>query len=196
MATVLDVSLLGFLLPVFVFIFLLVVMFAILEKTKLFGEKAKTLNLMAAVCVAAISIFIGDMTKLISATIPWIIFIAIVMMFIYAIFKFYDSGEEFWSIILGEEVVFILVLLIVFIGITQVFESTVSPYAIHEDSTVQKTVDGETVIVTASGEETNPAKEAMKTIVHPRILGALFMLIITAISVKFLSDKIKQREKK
>ena len=144
----------------------------------------------AGVCVAAISVFIGDLTKLISATIPWIIFIAIVMMFIYGIFKFYDSGEEFWSIILGEEVVFILILLIVVMGITQVYDSVVSPYDVEENS------DGESTIIKDDGTRTTPSKEAMKTVVHPRMLGALFMLIMAGISVKFLADKMKGRTKK
>lgn len=190
MATVLDVSLLAFLVPFFVFIFIFVVMYAILDKTQIFGNENKALSLIAAVSVAAISIFIGNLTKLISATIPWIVFIAIVLLFIFMIFKFYDSSEEFWSIVLGEEVVFILILLIVFVGVSQIFESTVSPY-----KTV-KTADGQTKIISEAGEATTPMKEATKTLVHPRVLGALFMLIIAAISIRFLVDKIEPRKTK
>src|SRR3989338_553042 len=47
MATLLDVGVLGFFLPVFVFMFLFTVLFAVLEKTKILGEN-RLLNIGAA----------------------------------------------------------------------------------------------------------------------------------------------------
>lgn len=185
MASVIDVGLLAFFLPFFIFLFVFVVVFAILEKTKLFGEGQKTLNLVAAFSIAAVSIFTGRLVSLVTAITPWIAFMMIVFLFISAIYIFFGKTQQtFWDV-LGETPVFVIVLLIVFTGISVVFESELSPYAQSDGTQVEIPRDSEGVPIVAK----NPRTEALKTLTHPRVLSALFILVVSAFAIRFLADK-------
>ena len=81
MATVLDASLLTFLLPIFVFLLVFVVLYGILLKTELLGKNNQALNFLAAVCVAAVSVFAGDLIKLIAVITPWLVFLILVLLY-------------------------------------------------------------------------------------------------------------------
>ncbi|HZX12652.1 MAG TPA: hypothetical protein VFE88_04320 [Candidatus Nanoarchaeia archaeon] len=175
MATLLDVGVLGFFLPVFVFMFLFTVLFAVLEKTKILGEN-RLLNIAAAFSVAAISIFVGRLTSLIGIAVPWIVFVFVILLLIFMIFGFFDvSKEKIWDLF-GETTAFIVILIILLIAIIIVFEGTVSPYVPGPDGTV-------------SGVP-NPRSETLRTLTHPRMLGAIFMLVVAASTVSYLSKKI------
>ena len=116
MATLLDTGLLTFFLPVFVFIFVFTLLFALLEKVKLFGDN-KTLNVAAALSVAAISLFTGQFVGLIAIITPWIIFLLVILFMIFAIFGFFNvKDEKIWDLF-GHTPVFIIILIIVIIGI-------------------------------------------------------------------------------
>ncbi|MBI5392056.1 hypothetical protein HZB00_03580, partial [Candidatus Woesearchaeota archaeon] len=87
MATLLDLGLLAYFMPFFIFIFIFVVLYALLERTNILGEGKRPLNLIAAICIAAVSIFAGNFAALISQVVPWIVFIIIVLVFIFFLFK-------------------------------------------------------------------------------------------------------------
>lgn len=172
MATLLDVGALAFFLPVFVFIFIFSLLLALLQKTKLLGEN-KVLNIAAAFSVAAIAVFAGKLTGLISVIVPWIVFIFVLLFLIFALFGFFGvDNKKIWDLF-GETVVFIIILIIVLVGITTVFEGTLSPYG-----------DG-------TGDGANPRSETLRTLTHPRMLGALFTLVVAAATVTYLTKKIE-----
>lgn len=186
MATVIDTGLLAFFLPVFVFLFVFVVIYAILEKTRIFGEGQKTLNLVAAFSVAAVSIFTGKLVSLVTVITPWIAFMIIIFLFITAIYMFFGKDQQtFWDV-LGETPVFVIVLLIVFTGISVVFEGELSPYeqAGVKQENIPKDLQTGLPITTK-----NPRTEALRTMTHPRVLSALFILIVSAFAIRFLADK-------
>ncbi len=185
MATVIDVGLLAFFLPFFIFLFVFVVMFAILEKTKLFGEGQKTLNLVASFSIAAVSIFTGKLVSLVTVITPWIAFMMIIFLFISAIYIFFGKTQQtFWDV-LGETPVFVIVLLIVFTGISVVFETELSPYQ-SGGTQVEIPKDAITGVPIVAK---NPRTEALRTLTHPRVMSALFMLIVSAFAIRFLADK-------
>ena len=193
MATIFDASVLAVFVPVFVFLFIFVVLFAILEKTKLFGDNTKALNVMAAFSVAVIATFTGKLVNLVTIITPWIAFMFIVMLFIVTMFMFFGvetqkglsrgvGKQSFWMI-MGETPVFVMVLIIVFIALTQVFETQLSPYQTVDGVVVDQ--DGQVV----AAEDVNPRSEALRTLTHPRILSALFILIVSALAVRYIVDK-------
>lgn len=177
MATIMDVSALYYFLPFIIFLFIFVVSYGFLSKVKILGDNIK-LNLIAAVCIGLLTIFIGNLIDILSFTIPWLFFIAILMLMVFGIFIFFKIGKndeesyaKVWELI-GSTPVLILMLVIIFIAITQVFESTLSPY----DS--------------ATGEKT-PTSETLRTLTHPRILSALFILIVAGVVIRYLVDLTK-----
>lgn len=183
MASVLDVAGLVFFLPVFIFILIFTLLMGLLEKTKFLGDN-KVLNITAAFCIAAVSVFAGRVTGLISEVVPWIVFVFVLMALIFAIYGFFGvQNKDIWALF-GEPLPFILILVIVVIGISVVFESSLSPYQPGANGTA----------VTVSGAvpgALNPRTEMIRTVTHPRLLGALFIMITAASTIHFLTKKIE-----
>jgi len=173
MATFLDVGLLSLVTPIFVFLFIFVVIYAILLKTKILGEN-NALIVTAALSVAVIAMFAGSsVPNFILNTVPWIVALFIGLLFLIFIYLFLGGGTE-KEIMEGmglKWVVFVIFIVIIFIGMVQVL--TISPLQ--------------------GGNTTDDAfkQEVVSTLVHPRILGALFLIIVAAFSVKLLTDKLK-----
>lgn len=170
MATILDVGLLGFLMPLFIFLFIFVVVYSILSKTSMFGEKQVALNFIAALCVAAISVFTGTITGLVSIVTPWIVFIFLMLVLIFSIFRFLNvEDKEIWSTIGSQTLVYVVILIIILIGLSIAFESQVTP------------TPGKSI-----------RNEVIGSLTHPRLLGALFILIIASFTVRLLADKLEK----
>ena len=158
MASLLDVGLLGFFLPFFVFLFIFVVLFGFLEKSGVFGEKSRKINIVAALSVAAISIFSGDLVKIIQIVTPWIAFTFIMLVLLFSLYMFFgEKPERVWDII-GYTPVALLIIGIILLGIVNVFEAEVSPFAEGEE--IEVVGDDGTVTVQKAK---NPTNEALKT---------------------------------
>ena len=179
MATLLDATLISFLMPLFVFLFIFVVIYALLTKTKLFGEKQVALNFLAAICIAAVAVFAGNLITLIGTVTPWIVFIIIILVFIFGMYKLFGvEDKEIWDAIGGKTLVYVIILIIVLVGLSIVFEPQISPYAPGENATGIAGKDVKSEVIT--------------TITHPRVLGALFILLVAAFTVKLLVDKVEK----
>ncbi len=177
MATVLDVGLFSFMLPFFIFVFTFIIIYALLAKTEILGKGQIVLNFVAAICISAVAVFTGSVTGVIGRVTPWVVFIVIVLLFLFGMFKFFGNMEdkEIWSTIGGQTVVYIIVLIVILIALSQVFETELSPYTDEKGNVIQKT---------------EVKSEILKTLTHPRLLGALFILITSAFTVKLLVDKV------
>lgn len=193
MASLLDVAGLAFFLPVFVFILIFAILLALLEKTELFGKNQRVLNVTAAFTIAAIAVFAGKLTGLISEVIPWIVFLIVLLVLIFGMYKFFgmEKTEEIWALF-GEPTPFILVMIIVIVGISVVFEGSLSPYG---EGTVTVTESDGTVVTQPLEGSANPRSETIRTLSHPRILGALFILVVAASTVHYLTKKFEPRGK-
>ncbi len=168
MATILDVSLLKFFLPAFTFLLILVLSFAMLKKTTKFDDK---LSWVAAFSIAAIALFSGKTIELINFITPWFVVIFVFLFLVFISLMFWDEKpEKIWSTLGGVNTIVIIGILILVIGISQVFGPVFSPYT--PGGPTEKTIGGET----------------LRTIFHPRVLGAIFILIIAAFSIQKISE--------
>lgn len=193
MATVLDTSVLAFFLPVFVFIFVFTVIFALLEKTQLLGEKNKTLNVAAALSLAALSLFTGQFVGLVAIITPWIIFLFVVMFLLFALFGFFGVDKEKTWDLFGHTPIFVIILIIVIVGISVVFDSSLNPYGTSPTQTSAEIMAASsgTNVAVITANQTNTRSETIRTITNPRLLGAIFMLVIAAATMRYLGDKYK-----
>ena len=73
MASVLDMSILSYFAPVFVFALVWIITYAILEKTKLFGDN-QAIHWVIALCMAVMVVIIPGLTDVIQLITPWFIF--------------------------------------------------------------------------------------------------------------------------
>ena len=185
MATLLDTGLLEFLLPLFAFLFIFVVIYALLSKTELLGKNQVPLNFLAAICIAAVSIFAGNLVKLISSVTPWIVFMIIILALVFGMYRFIGNpggDKEVWGTFGGPTVISVIIIFIVLIGLISVFESDITPFSQTQDTIGPdgKVIPGKTV-----------KNEVIATLTHPRLLGALFILVVSAFTIKLLADRLE-----
>lgn len=172
MATFLDLSLLKYFTPLFVWLFLFILLYAILEKTKILGEKASALNLMLAISLSAIGIFYTKLSTLIEFIAPWMIFVFVFLFILFMGLMFLGVQQEAIWKNLSVWTVLIVSFVIILIAISQTYGDVFSPYS---NTTSGKTISG----------------EAQSTIFNPRVLGSIFLLIIIALSIRLLAGKIE-----
>ena len=87
MATLLDLSILNFLTPLFTFLFILVISYAVLDKFKLLGEHFAP-KIIASFSIAMIFILSPRMINAVNIATPWFILMIILGFFIVAMLMF------------------------------------------------------------------------------------------------------------
>ena len=178
MATVLDLGLLHYLLPVFSFLFIFSISYALLDKFKLIGDSV-TVKSTASFAMAILFLFSGSAMEFVNFITPWFIVLIVVAFFLLALFTFMGVKNENWPKVIADVrvhwTIIIIVIILLFISIGHVFGGVFSPY---DDEDTDKT----------------PESEGLKAIVHPRVLGAIFILIIASFAVKFISNQMAPRD--
>lgn len=181
MATVLDTTLISFLMPFFIFLFIFILIYGLLLKTKFLADNT-ALNLTAALCVAAVATFAGTILNPLKILIPWIVFIIVILVMLFGMFGFFGvDNEDIWDTIGGKTPYFVIIVLIVFISLVALYEPEVSPFSQPSGGIIENH--------TPQGQ--NVQSEVVRTLTHPRLLGALFILIVASFSIRLIVDKIE-----
>jgi len=153
-------------LPIFIFILIFTLLYATLEKTKLMGTNSK-LNFFISLTIAFISLFSGSAVKLMVFVIPWYVFLMFFLLLLFSVFMFFGVEEkDIWPKIGGQVTIFIVMIVFLVIGITKVFGPVFDPYSVEGSS------------------------EVLRTIFHPRVLGAFFILIVSSFLIRNISDNV------
>jgi len=184
MATVLDTGLIAYFLPAFTFLFIFVVAYAILDKFKLLGDN-KGLKLVAAFSISMIFFFSTDALNLVNFITPWFIVLVIIAMFLISLFMFMGVKEDSVVKAVGSELVvwtvIIIAIILLIVALVHVFGTFLSPYDDVETGEIDTTT-----ISDGTGLKTRES-ESLNTLVNPKILGVLFLLIIAAFAVSTVS---------
>lgn len=171
MASILDTGLISFFMPVVSFILVFSITYAILSKTNIL--KDKSVNIAAAFAIAILFLFAPDAIELIQLTTPWFIVFLIFLMVIFMTFMFLGASESQMNEVLKQPSVFwtiIVVIIGIFLfGLTQIFGENVQAIFGGEDT-------GEGGLVVDIG----------KIIFHPRVLGAIFILLIASQAIRLI----------
>jgi hypothetical protein len=197
MATFLDASLLGFLQPVFLFLLVLALSYALLLKVEALGlHEKKGLALLAAVAIAALFAFLStEASGALATMIPWIVLAFVVMFLIVAIYQFVGVDQKQLLRLTGKTPIIGIILLIVTLVLVNTFDAMLSPYG---DDTVTESdgtiTDGQIEVVdsTSSSVTKTPQNEVLKTLTNSKVLGAVLLLVLMAATAKFLVDKIER----
>lgn len=183
MATVLDISLLKLIAPIFSFIFIFTLVYAVMDKFKLVGDN-KGIHAAIAFSIAMVFMFAGDAIKFVNFITPWFIIMLVVGLFIISFFVFFGVSTK----TIGEQVmtdprvvwtIIIISIIILFVSIGQVFGSDLPGQFDDEGNRIAVNSD--------SGTATS---EGLQAIVHPRVLGALFLLVIAAFAIRLISENV------
>ncbi|MBS3134861.1 hypothetical protein J4406_00605 [Candidatus Woesearchaeota archaeon] len=171
MATLLDLGVFQYLAPLFTFLFILVLSYAVLDKFRLLGDHVAP-KAIAAFSIAMIFMFSTRIVSVINMTTPWFILMIFFGFFIVAMLMFLGVKEEAVTKVVGSGTVVwaIIIISLIFLAIiiTNAFQDVQSPYG--EDDEKTRTAEG------------------LRALVHPRLLGALFLLLMTTFAVMFISQ--------
>ncbi len=187
MATILDIRLLGYFLPAFTFLFILVISYAVLDKFNLLGKNTWA-KLIASFSIALLFLFSTDALRFVNFITPWFIVLVVVAMFLIALFMFMGvkedtmikavgSGEVVWTVI-------IISIILLIIASVHVFGDVMSPYDSGDSTETMEKTTGD-----GTGDKTRES-ESLKTLVNPKVLGALFLLIVATFAIAYVSKGI------
>ncbi|MBU1204024.1 MAG: hypothetical protein KKG60_03080 [Nanoarchaeota archaeon] len=181
MASMLDVGLLQFFSPVFLFIFVFAIAYAVLDKFDVF--KTGWVKTVISLCMGVLFLFSKDAILFVNFITPWFIVFVVIVMFFIALFLFMGVKKDVMVATVQNQNVYWPVLIILFvlltISIVHVFGEKSSPYEPGEIPDA-----GE---VTPSGEVKTRESEGMRALISPKLLGAIILLIIMTIAIATLS---------
>lgn len=185
MATVLDVGLLGYFNVVFSFILVWALVFAMLQKTKVIGDKAG-LNVLVAVAIAFLVSLSDNVVQVINFMIPWFTIAIIFFILLILIFQIFGATEkDIFAYIKADRsvgwVIIGVVLVIIGASFANVFGQTLTQASFEEGTTV--TISGGTGVATP-----NFQQNIYATLFHPKVLGMIVLFAVAIFAIALLSQ--------
>ncbi|MFW6024740.1 MAG: hypothetical protein ACOCRX_00200 [Candidatus Woesearchaeota archaeon] len=186
MATFLDLALVEFFEPVVTFILVYAIVYGVLSsiKSKMFGDENSSLNALIALGVSLLFALSPGLRKVLSIALPWYALLFVVLGFMLMFFYFVgveqDDVKELFSSTKYGFVIFLTIVVFVIIFVSSLM-------AVYGDD-LRNMSDAN---YTDSRVEEIPdeayADNVMLTLVHPKVLGTLFLLIFSGAVVFLLS---------
>lgn len=179
MASILDIGILNYFVPVFVFLFVFAIVFALLEKIKFFGPN-KGLNSLIAFAIAFLFVLTPDLLGIVKIMTPWFTIMFVFILMIVLLFMFVGVKEGTVTEAFSERgmvwIIIVISLIIFIYALTQVYGSQ-----------VQTIYGGENATDTGTSSVTG---QVGKILFHPRILGMLLLLMIAAQAVRMITSSL------
>ncbi|MBS3166703.1 hypothetical protein J4403_00665 [Candidatus Woesearchaeota archaeon] len=181
MATPLDISLLTYLLPVFVAIMIYVVLYAVLVRTKVLGE-SNSINAWVALALALLFLAMPGAVKFISFVAPWFVTMVIIALCVFLVFLFMGMDlAHIKKYILVDSTVMWIALMFSIVIVVAGLIATFGQF-FGADATVQ-------------AGEIAPVNEIQYTFSNSRLIAAVFLFVIAVFAVKLLSGPIAMIKK-
>lgn len=180
--TILQIGLFNYFSFLFPFLLVWTIVYGFLMQIKFFGEKQNGLHAIIALSVAIIISLSDKALQVINYMTPWFILFTLVFFFLMLLFRSGGVKEAEISDVLKERttVYWLLVMFII------IFLASVSKVYEPETFTVSEGNVSVTVNQSATGGSGEQAFWA--TLFHPKILGAIFVLLISAVTIKMLAE--------
>lgn len=194
MATFLDIGLAQHFSVIFPVLLVFVIVFALLEKSKIFGEN-KGLHSLIALCVALMMLFSPGVVQVISVMAPWfVLMVLLIVFFMLLLMSFGTKWDAIANYATGWQLphwFFLIIALIVFVGaLGQVYGSSLLPYS--DEATGQNvTVSGDGNVDGVTTDTGDFNQNVGRAIFHPKTLGFIFILLIGSLTIKLLTGTAK-----
>ncbi|MFH1636925.1 MAG: hypothetical protein ABIB71_00705 [Candidatus Woesearchaeota archaeon] len=178
MASLIDMGILNYFAPVFVFLLIYGIIFALLTKVKLFGDNKGT-NALIAFAIAFLFILTPELLQMVQIITPWFTILMVFVLLLALLFLFVGVKEsEVAGAFKDKGVVWVLIIIglaIMMYAMTQVYGVQINQIYAGDDATADD----------ASGLN----QDIGRLVFHPRVLGALLLLFIAAQAVRMIAGK-------
>lgn len=159
---VVDVSGIGYFGPIFAFLIVFIVMFAILNKTKILGE-ALFVQLFISFLIASIFVSTVGVRRYVLTIVPWFAVLILSLFFVLLIINFVGKPVEGMIKIFG--ILFLILAVITFL---------ISAFVVFSDVLVPFLPGG-------AAYQNSDYKNVFEAIIYSRVTGALFLLILSGL---------------
>ncbi len=167
-APILSIASVGYFAPAFVFLFVWVVVYALLTKVKWFGEN-ETVNVFISFLSALLFLIVPEAVQVVAIVTPWVALLAILVMLIVVLFLFLGAKQEAVTKVVTQNaavltIIFTLLGIIFLVALSNVF----GPFLL-------------------TGEGTGFWAVTKRVLFHPRTLGLIFLLVIASYAIRFIT---------
>jgi len=188
MATFLDIGLAQHFSVIFPVLLVFVLVFALLEKSKLLGAN-KGLHSLIAVCIAIMMLFVPGLTMVINVMAPWFVMIfLLIIFFLLLLMTLGTKWEKVVEVASKWDTIhwFLLVIsLVIFIGaLATVYGKSLLPYSEVPGQTTNASVD----TTTDTGDFN---QNVGRVIFHPKTIGLVFVLMVGSLAIRLLAGADK-----
>ena len=182
MATLMDLGLLNYFTPILVFIFVFILIWAMLKKLNFFPGNDGA-HFLIALTLSLLFIIVPELTDIVSLATPWFIILIIFLFMIILIFLFMGASPDAVAGIFGGKGVPNQVVMWTII----ILSLSIMGYAFMQ-------VYGEQVHNLTAGESTDASGDLTTNIAAivftPKVLGMFFLLVMTALIIRFVSAPV------
>ncbi len=179
MATLMDLGLLEYFTPFLVFVFVFILIWAMMKKLNFFPGNDSA-HFLISLTLSLLFILVPELSDVVSLATPWFIILMVFLFLIILIFLFMGASPESVADIFGgkgapNQVILWTILILSF---------AIMGYAFMQ-------VYGEQVHNLTAGESTEGSDDLMMNIAGivftPKVMGMFFLLIMTALIIRFVS---------
>lgn len=180
MTTALDLGLFEYFGVIFPFLFAVILVYAILEYTKIIGNN-KAINSMIGLIAGMMLIMSDNALLLIKFITPWFVLLFIFLFLMLTIYAMFGAKEkDFQAALLGEDKtvlywIIALSVLILVLGLGTVYGETLSPYTGGADTTTD-----------------NFEANAWSAFFHPKVVGLIFLSLVAVFTIKLLAGDVRR----
>ncbi|MBU1201153.1 MAG: hypothetical protein KJ583_01685 [Nanoarchaeota archaeon] len=192
MATFLDIGIVENFSIVFVFILIFTIIYALLEYSKPFGSANKGLHGLIAIAISFLLVISKAAVLMINFMTSWFVVLFLFIVFsLFAIRIFGVSESDTVALIKNTQLYPYLIVLIVIIGIAGIASvygqsllekgTGVTPKNVTDGDLIPSNIDGGSTKTTSFGEN------VLNTLVHPKVLGFIAIMVLGTLTLAFLT---------
>ncbi len=185
-----EIGFLQYFSPIFVFLLVFVIVYAILQFTKFAGEN-KILHAIIGFLVSIVFLFSTSATTVVTFIAPWFTIMFIFIIFMLVAYKLFGATDDQIRTVISKNSTvqyFILALgiIIALLGLGSAFGQNLLS-ATQGISEAQESTTGEAGDVATSSYQQN----LVATLFNPRILGMILLLVIAAFTIRAMTAVMK-----
>lgn len=169
--TQLDISLLSFFMPIFSFLLVFAIVYAVMDKFNVLG-KGKVIKITVAFTISLVFMFSPRALQFVLELVPWFVVMLVLILIIFATLMFMGVSEGDLTAASKKGSVYWIILSFVIIGLLLTFGKVFG--SIRGDDTP----NGE------EHEDPNGGQNTLQSIFSAKVLGALILLIIAVFAMQ------------
>jgi hypothetical protein len=192
MATFLDIGLAQHFAVIFPILLVFVIVFALLEKSKILGDN-KGLHSLIALSIALMMLFVPGVVQVIAIMAPWFVLMFLLVIFFFMLLL--SFGTKWESIVKVASVWqtphwFLLIIgLVIFVGaLGAVYGGSLLPYSVEPgEEPVNVSATGDVEGMTTDTGDFN--QNVGRVLFHPKTIGLVFLLMVGSLTIRLLASQ-------